>query len=94
AEALEQYQLGLKITERLAALDPSHNQWQRDLLVYHFKIGNVYQVLDDSELALASFNAALAVNKRLLALNPDNAEWQRDGEIIQRRLQAVHGVAE
>ncbi|EGR4407141.1 tetratricopeptide repeat protein [Vibrio cholerae] len=94
AEALVQYQLGLKITERLAALDPSHNQWQRDLLVYHFKIGNVYQVLDDSELALASFNAALAVNKRLLALNPDNAEWQRDGEIIQRRLQAVHGVAE
>ncbi len=94
AEALAQYQLGLKIAEQLAALDPSHTQWQRDLLVYHFKIGNVYQVLDDSELALASFSAALAVNKRLLALNPDNAEWQRDGEIIQRRLQAVHGVTE
>lgn len=38
AGAKESYAAGLAIRQRLAASDPSHTGWQRDLLVSHFKI--------------------------------------------------------
>ena len=40
-EALGSYRVSLAIVERLARADPGNAAWQRDLSVFHNKIGDV-----------------------------------------------------
>ena len=46
------YRAGLAIAERLAALDPSNADWQRDLSVSHDKIGDCRMARGDRDAAL------------------------------------------
>jgi hypothetical protein len=43
----------ISIVERLAASDPTHAGWQRDLVVTFYKLANVGQQTGDTEAAAA-----------------------------------------
>ena len=78
AGALESYQAGLDIAEKLAAADPGNAGWQRDLSVSHNKIGDVRTAQGDLAGALESYRASLDIREKLAADDPGNAGWQRD----------------
>jgi tetratricopeptide (TPR) repeat protein len=78
AEALEAYQEGLALAERLAKDDPSNAGWQRDLSVSYEKVGNVLIAQGKLAEALASSQDSLAIRERLAKADPGNAGWQRD----------------
>jgi tetratricopeptide (TPR) repeat protein len=77
--ALRAYGESLAISERLAALDPSNAQWQRDLSKYIEKIvriGNTLLAQGDLSGALRAFRESLAISERLAVSDPSNAQLQ------------------
>ncbi|MCB1092917.1 MAG: tetratricopeptide repeat protein, partial [Verrucomicrobiae bacterium] len=66
------------IAERLAASDPTHVGWQRDLYVSLDKLGDLAVAQGDLAGATRRFTECLAIAERLAARDPDNAVWQRD----------------
>ena len=85
-QALESYQAGLKIAERLAELDPSNTEWQRDLSVSHNRIGDVQGTQGGLAAAQASYQAGLEIQQRLAASDPSNTLWQRDLSISHNKI--------
>ncbi|TNJ34041.1 tetratricopeptide repeat protein, partial [Chlorobaculum thiosulfatiphilum] len=65
--ALNAFRESLAVSQRLAASDPSHAGWQRDLSVSQEKIGNVLRDQGDLDGALNAFRESLAVSQRLAA---------------------------
>ena len=66
AGALESYGAGLAIAERLAAQDPAHAGWQRDLIVSHWKLAQTHLGRAGSrEMARQDFEEALRVALQL-----------------------------
>ena len=63
--ALESYEAGLPIRERLAAADPGNTEWQRDLSVSHNRIGDVRRAQGNLSGALESYEAGRAIAERL-----------------------------
>ena len=78
AAALDLYQSGLAITERLAKSDPANAVWQRDLSVAYEKVGNVEVRQRDFAAALGHYRASLTLRQALLKADPTNAVSQRD----------------
>ena len=78
ARARQAYDTGLTIAERLAAAEPGHAGWQRDLSVAHEKVGDVLRAQGQLDAALGAYRAALAIAERLAAAEPGHAGWQRD----------------
>ena len=72
------YRASLEIAEALAAADPSHAGWQRDLSVSHNKIGDVLSAQGRLEEAGTAYRASLAIREALAAADPSNAGWQTD----------------
>ena len=84
--ALESYEAGLLIRERLAASDEENAGWQRDLSVSHERIGDVRVSQGDLTGALASYEAGLLIAERLAASDEENAEWQRDLSVSHNKI--------
>ncbi len=64
-EALKYFNLKFEISKVLAEADPNDSQKQRDLLVSHYKLGQVYRSVKDSAKSLAAFDAALEIARSL-----------------------------
>jgi tetratricopeptide (TPR) repeat protein len=77
-EALESYRKDLAIARKLAATDPGNPEWQHDLWVSHYKLGEVAVDAKRPEDALASYRDALAVLETLAASHPGRVRWQTD----------------
>ncbi len=45
----------MTIRKKLAALDPNHTEWQRDLSVSHNKVGDMHKANGDNVAALAAY---------------------------------------
>jgi tetratricopeptide (TPR) repeat protein len=76
-DALESYQAGLAVDQRLATADRSDPRWQHGLLIAHEKIGDVFRVQGELEQALASYRAGQGVAETLLAAEPGSLAWKR-----------------
>ena len=85
-DALNSYEQGRAIMERLAKDDPSNAGWQRDVSVSDIEIGNVALAQGDAEKALKSYQDSLAIRDRLAKSDPNNADWQRDLAIAHGRV--------
>ncbi|MCA9122823.1 MAG: protein kinase, partial [Planctomycetales bacterium] len=78
AEALTQYEDGLKIRRELAEADPSYAEKQRDLSLSFDRIGDVFLALGRTAEALTQCQAALKISWELAEADPSNAEKQAD----------------
>jgi tetratricopeptide (TPR) repeat protein/MinD-like ATPase involved in chromosome partitioning or flagellar assembly len=78
AAALQSYQEGLAIADRLAKSDPANAEWQRDLAVASNNVGDVRFAQGNLEAALKSHQDAVDIFDKLGKSDPVNAEWQRD----------------
>ena len=89
--ALQAFRASLAIFERLAADDPTHAGWQRDLSVSHNKIGDVLRDQGDLAGALQAYRARHAIAERLAADDPSHAGWQRDVAVSYVKLALMEG---
>jgi hypothetical protein len=87
--ALASYRSGLGTVERLAAIDPTNTEWQRDLAVAHSRIGDCLVGRGDRPAALDSFRSALAIRERMASLEPDSARWQHEVLVNLLRIYAL-----
>ena len=85
-DALQSYRESLAINERLTAADRSNTDWQRDLSVFHGKIGDVLVLQGKLDDALQSYRQSLAINERLTAADRSNTQWQRDLSVSQEKI--------
>ena len=86
AGALESYEAGLAILERLAAADPGNSEWQRDLEVSHERVGDIAVFQDDHDRAREHFRKALAIAQRLAESDPSNSLWAASQTVPLWRL--------
>ncbi len=76
----------------LVAQDPGNAEWQRDLLVSRFKIGDTLLRLGAVTGAQRSAEAALAIARDRASRFPDHADSVRDlraAEGLMRRIEAA-----
>jgi tetratricopeptide (TPR) repeat protein len=78
AEAVELFEQGKTVSNRLAKADPDNAGWQRDLSVSYDRVGDVLVAQGNLPEALKAFRDSLAIADRLAKADPDNAGWQRD----------------
>jgi tetratricopeptide (TPR) repeat protein len=84
------YRDSLGITERLAAVDPSNPEWQRDLSILYGKVGDVLMVQSKLDEALKAYRDSLAIRERLAVAGPSNPEWQRDLAVSYSKIGSVY----
>jgi type I restriction enzyme R subunit len=60
------------IRRKLAAADPGHTNWQRDLSASLDRFGDVRPAAGDRAGALAAYEESLATMRKLFALDPGN----------------------
>ncbi|MBE7447464.1 MAG: serine/threonine protein kinase [Kofleriaceae bacterium] len=84
--ALASYRAALAIRETLAAADPDHATWQRELSVSHDRIADVSRLQGDLPAALAAYRRSLAIAEALAAQDPNDAVGQRDLSISHERV--------
>ena len=75
-----------QIFQALAAQQPNSVDFQRELSVSDFEVGDVLVAQGDLAAALASYQARLAISERLARSDPGNAELQRDVALSQTRI--------
>ncbi|WP_165418276.1 tetratricopeptide repeat protein, partial [Rhizobium ruizarguesonis] len=75
-DALDSYQRGLAIDERLSAADPGNTGRLSALSVDYRSIGDVQKAQGSLAGALESYRKSLAILEKLVALDPNNADWQ------------------
>ena len=101
-KALENYQRGLEVCERLLKQNPQSAEAARDVSVSLNKVGDFLSLrgqAGDGEKALENYQRSLEVCERLLEQNPQSAEAARDvsvslervGDSLLRRCQAGDG---
>ena len=81
--ALAAFSEGSSIARRLAQVDPSNTEWQRDLSISHNKVGGARLAQGDVPGALATLSESLSIRERLAQADPSNAQWQRDLSLIR-----------
>ena len=79
----------LKISRRLAELDPGNAGWQRELAVAHGRMGGVLESQGNLTGALESFGEFLKISRRLAELDPGNAGWQGDLAVAHSKVGGV-----
>jgi tetratricopeptide (TPR) repeat protein len=76
-EALQAYEAGRAIADRLAKQDPSNTQWQRYVAVSDEDVGDVLQAQGKLTEALQTYEASRTIRERLAKQDPSNTQWQR-----------------
>jgi hypothetical protein len=77
-EALASYRRGLAIAEALAARDPAHTGWQRDLAVSYHKIGSLEIGRGNAADARELLEKGRAIISRLDRIAAHQAQWRAD----------------
>ena len=98
--ALQAYQNGHAIAQKLVAADPSNTDWQHDLSVSFEKVGNVLRGQGHLAEALKAYQDDLAIAQKLAAADPSNTTWQRDlsvsfekvGDVLQEQDQGAEAL--
>ncbi len=80
--ALAAYEASMNILQRLAELDPQNSEFQRDLWVSRFNLGNVHEQLKITDVALGHFQEA----RRLLLLQQDAKTLTSDDAVYINTL--------
>jgi tetratricopeptide (TPR) repeat protein len=78
AEAMETYRKDLAIALKIAAVDPGNAEWQHDLWLSYYRLGQKQAEANQPEAAGASSGEATTIIEKLVASRPDNAAWQKD----------------
>ena len=76
-EARAMYQANFDLREKLARVEPLHNERQGDLAIAYDRIGA--RVECDAAEVLNAFRDALRIREALVAKEPRDANWQRHG---------------
>ena len=90
--ALQAYQDGLAIAEKLAAQDPSNTEWQRDLSVSLNRIGDVQSARGNLEAALQAYQDGLAIARSWPRRTRATPRWQRDLSVSFERIGDVQSA--
>ena len=77
AGALEAYQDGLAIFDRLAKSDPSNAGWQRDLAIGYSKVANIQMKQGRRDYALKALRQGRQIIEQLMRRSPDNPTLRR-----------------
>ena len=77
-DARRDYEEARRLALHLTAHDPGNTEWQRDLSVYHERLGDVAVAQGRLDEAARAYGDALAIRKKLAAGDPGNTRWQRD----------------
>jgi tetratricopeptide (TPR) repeat protein len=88
-EALQSYWRNLAIAERLAAVDPSNTERQRDLSVSYNNVGNVLERQGKLDEALQKYRQGVAIREHLAAADRSNAQWRNDLDNAIGRIGAL-----
>ena len=92
--ALQRFEQGLAIAQRLAQADPSSATLQRDLSVSLNEIGDVLVAQGQLGAALQRFEQGLAIRQRLAQDDPSSATLQRDLSISYWKLASIHNTTD
>jgi tetratricopeptide (TPR) repeat protein len=87
-DALAAYRGALPDMQKLAASDPTNNQWQESLASGYDKIGDMLASSATDE-ALDYYRNALAIRERLAAADAASALWQKEIEVSQNKIADV-----
>ena len=88
--ALKAYQDGLALAQTLTQRDSGNTQFQRDLSVFHERIGNLQLRLGNTDAALKAYQDRLPIAQTLSQRDPGNTEFQRDLSISYYKLSRVY----
>jgi tetratricopeptide (TPR) repeat protein len=84
------YLEALTILERRTAVNPHDTQTLRDLSYVYLKLGEVCELLGESEPALDYYQKHLYCSEMLLSANPGDTIRQRDLSVILERIGNIH----
>ncbi len=84
--AREAYHRSLPLYELIIRNDPANPQWQRDLSIYHERIGRLRMAEGDAAGALTAYRAGLAIVERLAIVDPNNVDWQQALSISHEKI--------
>jgi tetratricopeptide (TPR) repeat protein len=84
--ARRSFEQALELRQRLAAREPEHTGWQRDVSVSLERLGDVLLEQGNREGARRSFEQALELRQRLAAREPEHTGWQRNVSVSLIRL--------
>ncbi|MBL8482338.1 MAG: tetratricopeptide repeat protein, partial [Rhodocyclaceae bacterium] len=76
----------LAIAQRLAAAEPQHAGYQRDLSVSYERLGDLMRTLGQADTARQYFEQSLDLRARLAAAEPQRADYQRDLSVSYEKL--------
>ena len=88
--AVQDYSIGLKVTEFLVEQLPGDDGFRRDLGVSHSKLGLALRLTNDLAGSLSHYRQSLAISEELAAKAPADSEIQRD---LTVNLNAVGDLA-
>jgi tetratricopeptide (TPR) repeat protein len=86
ANARENYQRGLDIAERFAALNPAASEWQDHLLFLHDKLGEAMKMDGDPKGAIAHYEKSLAIEDQLIKQYPDKVFFKHRMSATRNRI--------
>jgi tetratricopeptide (TPR) repeat protein len=86
AKARENYQLGLDIAERFAALNSAGSGWQDNLLFLHDKVGEALKMDGDPKGALEHYDKSIEIEERLIKQYPDKVSFKHRMSATRNRI--------
>ncbi|WP_441261149.1 nSTAND1 domain-containing NTPase [Bradyrhizobium sp. 521_C7_N1_3] len=86
ANARKNYQLGLDIAERFAALKPDDAGWQDHLLFLHDKLGEALRMDGDTRGALEHYDKSIEIEERLIKQYPDKVSFKHRMSATRNRI--------
>ncbi len=87
--ALEKYEKGLEIAEKLYGTNPESRESARDVSVSLERLGDVYRArgeAGDLEAALEKYGKGLEIREKLYGANPESRESARDVSVSLNKL--------
>jgi tetratricopeptide (TPR) repeat protein len=75
---LQEFVYAEGLARKLAQMDPENGSYQRNIMFVLQKLGDIRQVQQDSDGAIAKYNEALEVAKQLVARPSPDPTWKRD----------------
>ena len=88
--ALRSFTESKSIRERLATVDPTNAEWQRDLTYVDAMIATkVYLPQKRWAEALALMEQSLRISEQLAATDPTNVMWQNDVKVSRAHVEKL-----
>ena len=86
AEALDVYRRTLPALQELAAADPRNDRVLRYLALIHERLGSMFEVTQDLDAALASYQESFRLRLALADRNPFHHDIQRDAAVAYEKV--------